>query len=197
MNSSVLLRPARPSDAAIAASLLHLSMGRTVDLFAEDGESEKLLSALFVRAGNRFSHQFGAILEAEGKVVGLLLAYPAGRMPMLDLTTGLHLFLFLGFRKMLRLVQRMIPMMDVHEAERGEFYIGNVAVQPEFQGRGFGTRLISFAEEQARGSGLKRCSLIVDANNGTALHLYQKIGYRIVFSGKHKSDYHRMVKDLV
>ena len=86
--------------------------------------------------------------------------------------------------------------MSIREAKRGEFYISNLAVQPEFQGRGFGTRLMSFAEEQARGSGLRRCALIVDAKNKNAIHFYQMIGYKIVFSGKHKSDYHRMVKDL-
>lgn len=196
MNSTVSIRPAQPSDALIAASLIHLAMGDFAELFSGGQDPETLLAELFVRADNRFSCNFGTLIESNGEAAGLLLAYPAAKMRSLELNTGYHLFSLIGFRRMLRLAQKTFPFINVREAERGEFYISNVAVRPEFQGRGFGTRLMSCAEEQARGSGLKRCSLIVDAHNEVALRLYQKIGYKIAFSGKHKSDYHRMVKEL-
>lgn len=196
MNPAISIRPARPSDAIAAASLIHLAMGEYAEFFAGDAEPEKLLAALFVRTGNRFSYSFGTVIESDSEAAGLLLAYPAAKMGSLDLGTGRHLLSLLGFRRMARLAWKMIPMTSVREAERGEFYVSTLAVRPAFQGRGFGARLMSCAEEQARGSGLKRCSLIVDARNEVALRLYQKIGYKIVFSGKHKSDYHRMVKEL-
>ncbi len=173
-------------------------MGDTAASFA-DGEGETsrdLLPLLFVRKGNRFSYQFVNMIEVDNAVCGFLLAYPASRMASLELRTGLHLLELLGFRKMVRFTQKMMTMMNVREAERGEYYISNIAVLPKFQGKGLGVQLMSFAERQACVSGLKRCSLIVDASNAVAIRFYERIGYKIVFSGTHKDLYHRMVKEL-
>ncbi|MCL4530927.1 MAG: GNAT family N-acetyltransferase [Chloroflexi bacterium] len=201
MNPCVSIRPARPDDAMIAASLMRLTMGRSADLFSdvESGwTSEKLLAALFAHKGGRFSCQVGTVLEVDGKAVGLLVSYPASKMAMLDLAAGRNLLSVLGIRPMIRFAKRISPMMNIREAERGEYYISNVGVAPEFQGNGYGAHLLSFAEEQARKFNLKKCSLIVDEHNNGAIRLYQRSGYKIIFSGKlnGESGYYRMVKEL-
>ena len=122
---------------------------------------------------------------------------------MLDLATGRNLLSILGFSAMQRLTQRMLPMTGVHEAERGEYYISNIAVLPDFQGRGHGKRLLTFAEEQARKLGLKKCSLVVNQHNEKAIPFYEHLGYQMVRSEKFKGrlaetegGYHRMVKEM-
>ncbi len=103
----------------------------------------------------------------------------------------------------LRMIGRMLPLVNVRETEADEYYISNVGVSSEFQRRGYGTRLMSFAEELASRAGLKKCSLTVDMENTGAIHLYERLGYRIVatrqFTGKvagKESGMHRMVKEL-
>ena len=206
MTQRVLLRPAQPDDAVIAASLLHLAMGGTAELFAdsESGLSPgKLLAALFTCRGGRFSYQFGTVLKADNVLSGLLISFPASKMMLLDLITGINLLSVLGLRAMIRLTKKMSSMISVHEAERGEYYISNLGVLPDFQGNGYGARLLTFAEEQARKLMLRKCSLTVDEHNDGAIRLYQRYGYEIVFSGKYnsgyaekESGYHRMVKEL-
>jgi len=94
-------------------------------------------------------------------------------------------------------------MTSAHEAERGEYYISNLGIHPDFQRRGYGGCLLTFAEEQARKLGLKKCSLIVHQHNENAIRLYQRFDYRIVYSDQFKGPldeaergYHRMVKEL-
>ncbi len=201
MNSQISIRPARPDDATVAASLIRLTMGASANLFSdiESGwTSEKLLATLFTYKGGRFSYQVGTILAADDAAVGLLVSYPASKMTMLDLITGRNLLSILDFRAMIRFTKRMSLMLNIHEAERGEYYISNVGVLSDFQRKGYGARLLTFAEEQARKSSLKKCSLIVDQHNDGAIRLYQQFGYKIIFSGKldGESGYHRMVKEL-
>ncbi len=201
MTPHVSLRPARPDDAVIATSLIRLTMGGSADLFSdvESGwNSEKLIATLFAQDGGRFSYRVGTILEVDNDAVGLLISYSASKMTMLDLVTGRHLLSILGVRAMFRFTKRILRMMNVREAERGEYYISNVGVLPDFQGHGYGARLLIFSEEQARKLSLKKCSLIVDQHNNGAIRLYQRSGYKTVFSGKlnGESGYHRMVKEL-
>jgi ribosomal protein S18 acetylase RimI-like enzyme len=202
----ISIRPARPDDSAQAAFLIRLTMGGTAELFA-DGASrlspEQLLAALFRRPGGRLSYQHGFILEADQAPLGLLISFPASGMTRLDLTMGANLLSTLGFPAMMRLTRRMLPMMKVREAERGEYYISNIAVHPDAQRRGYGALLLAFAEEQAGQLGLQKCSLIVNQHNADAIRLYQRFGYRIVHSGQYpgplaeiEGGYDRMVKDL-
>ena len=202
----ISIRPARPDDSARAAFLIRLTMGGTADMFA-DGASgltpEQVLAALFHRACGRLSYQHGFILEADQDPVGLLVSFPASEMTRLDLAMGINLLSVLGFSSMTRLTRRMVPMMKVREAERGEYYISNLAVHPDAQRRGYGGQLLVFAEQQAYKFGLQKCSLIVNQHNADAIRLYQSFGYRIVHSGQYpgalaeiEGGYHRMVKDM-
>ena len=202
----ISIRPARPNDSEKAAFLIRLTLGGTADLFMDAKSTmapEQIVSALFVRDSGRFSYQHGFILEADDMPVGLLISFSAAKMAMLDLATGINLLSILGLSAMMRLTQRMLPMTGVHEAERGEYYISNVGVHPDYQRRGYGARLLTFAEEQACRLGLKICSLIVNQHNENAIRLYQRFDYQIVYSGQFKGSlaqteggYHRMVKEL-
>lgn len=56
-------------------------------------------------------------------------------------------------------------------------YIDNIAVHPDFQRRGIGDRLLSFAEEQARAAGLRRMSLLTNQLMEYNQVYYLKHGY--------------------
>ncbi len=200
------IRPAFPQDALVAARLIALSMGPMADfLFASrvgPGGAEAVLADLFARPGNRFSHQFAEVAEVGGRAVGLLIAYSSHLMGRLAVAMGRQLAETRGVRGILRLMPRVLPLAPFREAEAGEYFINTLAVLPEFQGQGIGSRLLLRAEERAAGEGLSRCALSVEVENLRAKRLYERAGFRIVRTFEHPwlerfcgcRGFHRMVK---
>lgn len=57
--------------------------------------------------------------------------------------------------------------------------IVNVAVRPDYQGRGFGVRLLRLAEDLAAAAGLAGTRLYTNARFVENLRLYVSLGYRV------------------
>lgn len=205
-DSSLRIRPATNADVSPAVALIRLSMGSEVDwLFGQEKKypTEHVLAGLFRRKGNRTSHQVCWVAEQGGQVVGALVAYPGKQLRRFDLRTGLHLVQIFGLPATIRVARRQPAYGSLVEAEADEFYVSNVAVSPEAQGKGIGAALMKFSDALARSAGLPKCSLLVTYDN-PARHLYERCGYKIVHSYEidhpmiaHGSGgYHRMVKVL-
>jgi [ribosomal protein S18]-alanine N-acetyltransferase len=60
-----------------------------------------------------------------------------------------------------------------------EIHINNVAVLPEYRGRGFGTSLMQHVLAEALRLGAKRATLEVRASNAAALRLYERLGFYV------------------
>jgi ribosomal protein S18 acetylase RimI-like enzyme len=181
-DTPLFLRPARIEDSASIVSLIRLSMGEEVAwLFGQekDHPTDSVLAKLFKRKRNRVSRDVCWVTEQEGKVAGLLLAFPGRLLRWLELKTGVHLVSILGLPATIRLARRQPVYGDLLEAEADEFYISNLAVSPELQGKGIGSKILSFADQLARRAGLSKCSLIVTFDN-PARHLYERCGYQVV-----------------
>lgn len=203
-NNEVTLRPAYQHDAQVAAELIILSMGKEAEAFLDrehHRSASEVVAELFARIGGRFSHAVATVANTGRQPAGLLLAFPAHHIFQLDWFTGIHLLEIFGLGEMVRLVSRIFPYSLIREAEQDEYYISNVAVLPRFQRHGIGNRLLAHAEELARVSGLKKCSLMVGFENYHALGLYERRGYRIVTTKQlpfnHGMGFHRMVKSLL
>ena len=205
--SQTVLRPATPNDADRAAALIYRPMGRMADyIFGGDdrGCALEVFTKLFSQPQNRFSHEFGSVLELDGEVAGLLLAYPGENLGGLAAPMAKQLREIIGWGGMLRLLRRSMPLMTAKEYETDEFYIFTVSVHPNFQRRGFGKQLLAHAEDKAHAAGLQKCSLGVTIDNVGAVRLYQRHNYRIVDTVRvpHLEaaigypGYHRMVKTL-
>lgn len=85
--------------------------------------------------------------------------------------------------------------------EKGDYYVSNVAVYPEFRGRGIGKALMLEAERLAMESGAKRIALDVEMENEIAIAVYQKLGYSVerehsIELGGKTYGFYRMVKGL-
>ncbi|PIZ26208.1 MAG: hypothetical protein COY47_01775 [Chloroflexi bacterium CG_4_10_14_0_8_um_filter_57_5] len=207
MEHNLIVRPARPEDAKLAARLMHLALGRFGEYTFGNGNPAKtldVLERLFIAGSNRFGQEHAFIAEKNGNIAGLLLAHPAKIMTRLDLLTGRPMLRILGLGEVLRLLVRLLPLAGGREAERDEYYVSDLAVLPQFQGQGIGTRLLAFAEQRAAGHGLRKCSLIVALHNDAARQLYLRLGYRIVETVAYsrvqqrcgERGYQRMVKVL-
>ena len=199
--NSIQIRPARPTDAALAAQLFQLSMGGLADyLFNNDSSFAKnSLMKLFSSNAGRFGFANALVAEVDGESVGLLVSYPGKKLPSLDLKTFPCLFFAMGLRAF-DFIRRGISLPGGKEAEADEYYISNVGVLPSTQGRGIGARLLERADGIARNAHLLKCSLLVSLKNEGARRLYERNGYQIVLTVQEKNKapgYHRMVKELV
>jgi ribosomal protein S18 acetylase RimI-like enzyme len=162
------IRPTTSEDAATAVALIRLTMGEEVDwLFGQvKGHStDEVLVSLFQKKVNRLSHDQCWLAELVDRVVGLLLAFPGERIRSLERNTGWQFLRLFGFPPFLRLARIQTEYGDLTEAEKGEFYISNVAVTPDQQGRGLGATLLAFADSQAKAAGFSKCSLLVSFDN--------------------------------
>ena len=66
----------------------------------------------------------------------------------------------------------------VYYEKIGCVHLENVAVNPDFQKRGIGKKLINFVEKQARADGYSRIELYTNAKMTENLGLYPRLGYR-------------------
>jgi predicted N-acetyltransferase YhbS len=66
-----------------------------------------------------------------------------------------------------------------------ELSVGRLAVHPQWQGRGLGTRLMAVAEQMARGAGFRRMSLGVRLALTHNRALFEKLGFRFHSAERH------------
>ena len=69
------------------------------------------------------------------------------------------------------------PATDVGDDELGEIYV--IAVDPAFHGRGFGAQLTLAGLEHLASQGIAIGMLYVDADNTTAVTMYERLGFTI------------------
>ena len=57
------------------------------------------------------------------------------------------------------------------------FLLDNIAVDPDYQGRGFGRKLIAFAEEMAKSARLNLLTLYTNEQMTENIEFYEKLGF--------------------
>jgi ribosomal protein S18 acetylase RimI-like enzyme len=185
--------------------MLRASMGGLGNYLFQDLKrtTDEYLEGMYREKGHRFSWSVAFVGEAGAGPAGYLLSYPGRELDALQLAFLRRFWSVFGWGETWQLLSRAWPLLNAPEATRDEYYISNIGVLPEHRGRGYGTQLMEFAEVQSRQAGLTKCSLAVDLTNVDAIRLYQRLGYRVVYTRQFKgklarqeSGYHRMVKHL-
>jgi ribosomal protein S18 acetylase RimI-like enzyme len=203
---TLAIRPAKLDDAELAACLMYLSMGKLADYLFGGAQLSvnEILAGLFLMDNNRFSMSTADVAEWDGEPAGMLVSFPGREFIRRELSVGLGLLILCGLFDVMRLSVRALSIAKGVETHRDEYYLANMAVLPDFQGRGIGSALLARAEQRAQEAGLVKCSLIVDTENPEARRLYERFGYRVdltkTYPGPAKdahAGYHRMVKDLI
>jgi ribosomal-protein-alanine N-acetyltransferase len=76
-----------------------------------------------------------------------------------------------------------------------EIHINNVAIRPEFRGRGIGTALLHHILAEAARLGARRATLEVRASNEGARRLYERLGFYV--AGRRRHYYTNPVEDAL
>ena len=157
-------RPALKEDCATIAALYRISSDGVADyIWTKIAESEEDILTVgrrrYEREDSIFSYQNCTVVEEEGKIIGMLVAFP------------MHVDLS---------VKESDPVLVPYSKleEDNSYYICGMALLPEHRSRGIGTRLLALAEEDAQDKGFSKISLIVFEQNTGAKQLYDRLGYR-------------------
>lgn len=202
MSNTIEITQGNESDKETAAQLIYLALGDFAKhLFGTENDSEILsfASKLWLMHNTRMSKSYSYVARQDGKPIGLLTSYGGG------LTGKLFLRSFLALvridrhflRYLVRHVNYFIAFLRSPEANKDEYYIFVLAVLPEFQENGIGTRLLEFADIKAREQGYNKVSLLVGIDKSAALKFYKKRGFKNVLEYKRSPMFfYKMVKEL-
>ncbi len=175
------IRRARIDDADKAANLICLAWEEVANVMAgskNKKEVHDVIEKFYKQRKNILSYQYADVAENEGKVVGLLLSFPADFFPRLNKPIEKELPSIYKASS-LRYKNRVIPMLQTKEAKQGEYYVDSLAVDPKYRATGIGSCLLEIAKQKSLTYGYKKMSLIVKTNNKSAFKLYKKKGYSV------------------
>lgn len=189
-----VIRPARPDDAPVLARLVDIAgEGLPMHLWSRMADPGEQAMDVGIRRAARedgaFSYRNATVIEADGRVAGMLVGY------RLDdpYDTG----------DLSELPEVVRPLVELEAEAPGSWYVNVLAVLPEFQGRGLGPKLLQLAERRGGESGATRMSIIVADANPRAARLYEKSGYRetarrpvVTWPDSHGGDWVLLIKDL-
>jgi ribosomal protein S18 acetylase RimI-like enzyme len=162
----IVTRAARKSDARTIAELYQLSSDGVSDYIwttlANPGED--LLDVgqrRYERDDSVFSYRSTSIVEHNGRIAGMLVAFPMS----ID-------------ENHVETDPVLAPYSQLEEPD--SFYICAMAVFEKYRGQGIGGKLLKLAENKAIEQGLKKLSLIVFEENVGAKRLYDRSGFVVV-----------------
>lgn len=168
-NFKMIIRKATLLDLESVASCLLLAMEELFYQFTgiKDYDTAKNLMIHFVKTeNNQYSWQNCLIAESEGKVIAAINIYDGAdliklRQPVLDCIR-----------------ENFNPHFDPeNETREGEIYIDSLGVDPRWQGKGIGTKLLMYIIDHYVEKGDKTVGLIVETGNENAKGLYLKLGF--------------------
>jgi len=161
----------------------------------------ELFRRLFLEKQNLFSHEHVVFSIYEGQIAGMLLSYDWRTKEREEKRTGWLMMKSLGFDFLRKLPGFISSTFGSGRLEKGDYYVSNVAVYPEFRGKGIGKALMLEAEQLAKESGAERIVLDVERENEIAIAVYHKLGYSV--EREHSLElegrtygFYRMVKEL-
>ncbi len=167
--NTIQLRPALKEESRLVAEFYRIASDGVADyiwsLFAQPGEDLLDVGAQrYAREDTDFSYQNCTMVDVNGDVAGMLIAYPmgpdAGQSDLDQIDPVLRPFAILE--------------------EPNSYYICGVALHDAYRGQGLGSQLMARAEADAIDHCLGKTSLIVFEENAGAKRLYDRLGYHVV-----------------
>lgn len=197
-----VLEPARLEDAAVAASLI-AQTDRELFRYCTGGSLDDWIE-LSIHEWRHprgiYSHTLADIVRAGPDIQGLIVSYSTKRHNEIDWTFGSSApHVSEDLRNRVRETHRTVPFLFPTLPEN-VWYVQNIAVVPEAQGKNLGRFLMEQIFQRARLQGCKACHLDVDSST-PAVHFYRRLGMEVLVETRvpaiaSVATHFRMVKSL-
>lgn len=175
------LRQASMDDAYDVIQLIQIAIGDLAEKYTgyqDDELIKEALANLYESEPSRFYHEFIYVIEEQERIIGEITLYPADEL--LTLNQGFEQHLLEAKNSNVLMTEDYInEVLMTEAADEGEFYIDSLAVAPDYQGKGYGKKLLSYAERVAQIKGYAKLSLLADVNNHHAIHIYKRMGFEV------------------
>jgi ribosomal protein S18 acetylase RimI-like enzyme len=172
-----LVRAARPDDDA--AGLLYESAAPYYAAFAGgEARARRLLAALYPRGGHMASWDICRVAEVDGRIVGVLAAFPAregDRLARHFLKLAVARLPPWQWPRMVRHLRASSAVSPVPPP--GALYVDALAVAPAARRRGVARALLADAERLAAEAGATGVALDTGLANAEAQALYEASGF--------------------
>jgi ribosomal protein S18 acetylase RimI-like enzyme len=173
----IVLRAATPVDPA--DGLLYASSQPYYDAYAgSEARARALLAAVYPRPGHAASYAVCTVAELDGRIAGVLAAYPvveADRLSRRFVSLTAPRVPPWGWPRLLRHLRAAAQVSP--RPPQDALYVDALAVAPEFRRRGVARALLARAEAAAAGAGLAGVALDTGLHNEPARALYEDAGY--------------------
>jgi ribosomal protein S18 acetylase RimI-like enzyme len=180
----MVVREARAEDVEAVVPLIYSSGPDTFDfVFSYETrlDAKAFLTAAYVTGNTEFGYRNHWVLEEGGHVVAIAAGHTGiTARGFLWPTIGLA-FRSNGLWKGARLLRRGLQAEGIIVPPKGSetFYIGQVGVEKDCQGRGLGRMLLDHVHEEGRKQGARFAVLDVSMENPRAQALYTRMGYEV------------------
>ncbi|WP_276166365.1 GNAT family N-acetyltransferase [Zobellia alginiliquefaciens] len=166
------IRLAKPEDAKPIAALMLLATKDFVFTFIGEksiSKATQFLERLISEPGNQYSYENCWILENEDGVIAVANVYDGADLH--KLRAPVTALIKSWFKR---------DFTPEDETSSGEFYIDSLAVRPDQQGKGIGSKILRFLIHEYVTEQNGNLGLLVEKDNPNAKNLYLKTGFESI-----------------
>lgn len=175
---SLTVREATKGDSKFIAELVYKTEDDPEHVWGYGSKNEIIdrIKWLIESEGSRYSYNNVEVAELDGKICGAIILIKGKELWKLDLKTSIKLLKYIkGIKNKIEFLKDIFFELDFSECEKNEFYVANLATFEEYRGMGIGKTLVKLAEENAKESGYKSCSLL--AKDSGVKTFYEKLDF--------------------
>lgn len=124
-----------------------------------------------------FSYQNCVVVEYDGEVIGMMVSFP---LKASEAESEGNSEAANHSEPSLSEADVLAPYYRLKLKAPKTWYIGGIALFPEFRGQGIGTQLLGIARRQAQEQGFQKLSLLAFEQNKRAVKLYEQNGFKVI-----------------
>ncbi|WP_417785849.1 GNAT family N-acetyltransferase [Tenacibaculum sp.] len=168
----MIIRKATTKDSQEIAFCMLLAMEDIVYKFIGENSTEKaltLLESLIIQKSNQYSYENCWVIENDNKTIATANIYDGADLKKLR-------------EPVAALIKTMFnkELTYEYETQSGEYYIDCIGVNPSYQGKGVGSKVLKFLIDEYVHKKNETLGLLVDKENPNAKKLYLKLGFKVV-----------------
>ncbi|MFT7898464.1 N-acetyltransferase [Tenacibaculum ascidiaceicola] len=168
----MIIRKATTKDSQEIAFYMLLAMEDIVYKFIGENSTEKaltLLESLIIQKSNQYSYENCWVIENDNKTIAAANIYDGADLKKLR-------------EPVAALIKTMFnkELTYEYETQSGEYYIDCIGVNPSYQGKGVGSKVLKFLINEYVHKKNETLGLLVDKENPNAKKLYLKLGFKVV-----------------